>query len=193
MPAGRKVNMVAGRGQASINFTSLGVGRHAKNIRRVIDQRVFINKPGCCDNPEKEEQVEEVEEEQEEQQEQQEQESVDRIAFDPIELNMRFFSTYTVTISLDKEIIGGDTVKLIFNDPFGGRLFSYNGLVDGHGREITFNSSNWESPQTMSFLPNPELQNMGISAWPNAVSVLVIGNIAYYNGFVPNFTGNIVS
>ena len=53
MPAGRKVNMVAGRGQASINFLSLGVGRHAKNIRKVIKQRVFINKPGCCDEPKK--------------------------------------------------------------------------------------------------------------------------------------------
>lgn len=53
MPAGRKVNMVAGRGQASINFSSLGVGRHAKNIRKVIKRRVFINKPGCCDEPTK--------------------------------------------------------------------------------------------------------------------------------------------
>tara|TARA_B110000879_G_C11077950_1_gene473535 strand:- start:157 stop:360 length:204 start_codon:yes stop_codon:yes gene_type:complete len=53
MPAGRKVNMVAGRGQASINFSSLGVGRHAKNIRKVIKKRVIINKPGCCDEPKK--------------------------------------------------------------------------------------------------------------------------------------------
>ena len=49
MPAGRKVNMVAGRGQASINFSSLGVGRHTKNVRRVIDRRVFTDKPGCCE------------------------------------------------------------------------------------------------------------------------------------------------
>lgn len=53
MPAGRKVNMVAGRGQASINFSSLGVGRHTKNVRRVIDRRVFTEKAGCCDEPPK--------------------------------------------------------------------------------------------------------------------------------------------
>ena len=36
--------------QASINFTSLGVGAHNKGLRRAVRKRVFTNKPGCCDN-----------------------------------------------------------------------------------------------------------------------------------------------
>ena len=36
-----KINMVAGRGQESINFTSLGIGRHSKSVYNVVNRRVL--------------------------------------------------------------------------------------------------------------------------------------------------------
>lgn len=195
MPAGRKVNMVAGRGQASINFTSLGVGRHAKNIRKVVKQRVFINKPGCCDNPEEEEQVEEVEEEQE----QEPQETGDRIAFHPIELNINMpGNVYTVIISLDKEIpdygLDGTEgfVNIEFNDKFGIGFDIANPYT---GRSsILFNSSNWNTRQFIWIVFMNDYQSMianGLST-EDVLDVIVTTNSAYYNDFEPDFTVNVI-
>jgi hypothetical protein len=36
--------MVAGRGQESINFTSLGIGRHSKSVYNVVNRRVLPSK-----------------------------------------------------------------------------------------------------------------------------------------------------
>jgi hypothetical protein len=44
MPNLRKMNMVAGRGQAPINFTSLGIGRHSKSVYNVVNRKVFPSK-----------------------------------------------------------------------------------------------------------------------------------------------------
>lgn len=44
---GRRVNLVAG-GKTDINFVTLGVGRHTRNIKNSVNRRVFSNKPSCC-------------------------------------------------------------------------------------------------------------------------------------------------
>jgi hypothetical protein len=44
MPNLRKINMVAGRGQTPINFTSLGISRHSKSVYNVVNRRVFPSK-----------------------------------------------------------------------------------------------------------------------------------------------------
>jgi hypothetical protein len=44
MPNLRKMNMVAGRGEAPINFTSLGIGRHSKSVYNVVNRKVFPSK-----------------------------------------------------------------------------------------------------------------------------------------------------
>jgi hypothetical protein len=44
MPNLRKINMVAGRGQTPINFTSLGIGRHSKSVYNIVNRKVFPSK-----------------------------------------------------------------------------------------------------------------------------------------------------
>jgi hypothetical protein len=40
----RKMDWVSGRGQAPINFTSLGIGRHSRNVYNVVQRRVLPSK-----------------------------------------------------------------------------------------------------------------------------------------------------
>ena len=44
----RQINFTTGK-EKPINFTSLGIGRHTKNIRRVVNTRV-IKKCSCLTN-----------------------------------------------------------------------------------------------------------------------------------------------
>ena len=46
----RKMNMVSGRGQEQINFTSLGVGSHSKSVYNRINRMVLQCKNNCVIN-----------------------------------------------------------------------------------------------------------------------------------------------